>query len=72
MGATVGVMRGKRTKSSPIGPAEQDDGGSLQTCQRQSRKCHPISSMKPMGSIEYIPSEVCKFLVDALKSHFGV
>lgn len=59
------IERGRRryhTKSSPTGPAEQEEGGSLQVL--ISIKSH--SKRKKVG---ILPAQISEFLVNALKSH---
>jgi hypothetical protein len=74
------------TRSSPCGPAEHDEGGSLQdiasvvnmnmTC--STVVCVSASSVRfiPLAQVHsssyHIPAKICKLLVDSFKSHCDV
>lgn len=72
-------------RSSPMGPAEHDDGGSLQVSQSvcvcsvvpppyQSQGCCPSMTSSSALSWESridIPTKVCEFFVDTLQRHCG-
>jgi hypothetical protein len=74
-----------RTRSSPIGPAEHDEGGSLRNCQYLlwafvpkgwPRKILPLHEIIFQADLRFgredAPSEVCEFLVDTLERHCDV
>lgn len=77
--------RHKLTRSSPIGPAEHDEGGSLVWNIRQKEFRCERSLVKDMVSFSarrlwalrslpkrhriYSPAKVCQLFVDALQSH---
>lgn len=66
----------KHTRSSPMGPAEHDEGGSLYTTISlgDGTKTHEWALYLSSGgssapSDMYLPAEVGEFFVDALKGH---
>lgn len=70
--------RKRHTRSSPIGPAEHEEGGSLRCSAAVSLKlssAHLISGSVSLGQgcilkcDIYSPAEIREFFVDALESH---
>ena len=68
-------MGSRRTRSSPVGPAEHDEGGSLDI---QLALCDALAANVSMRSQRgcaghqigtFVPAKVCELLVDTLQGH---
>lgn len=53
-----------------MGPAEHDDGGSLQRCCQPGVLDIPFAHCPSMVLLVDVPSEICEFFVDPLQRHF--
>ena len=76
----------KLTRSSPIGPAEHDEGGSLysnhqhvgsalQAAKRGlsvGKRIRAAFWQPETCSAEFLPAEVCQFFVDTFESHLEI
>ena len=74
MGSATNAVEDKlHTRSSPIGPAEHEEGGSLNFVinRRSCGGMQPATLSSSVAVNMNIPAEICKLLVNSLEGHIG-